>query len=142
MSILPTAALKLEADDLTAMKSYVTNSCRRKVKTDPHASQNLSPYSERHAIPLTNQHSELSSIFTKRKRASYSGYKQCTIAKSKLIDFKPEQQPQETRKPTRSFEANMKNIAKLRRRFSCQPSMISLEAREESSTKKCSVENE
>lgn len=86
-------------------------------------------------MPLLNKSHEFPSIFSKRKRIEYSGYKQYNLNKSKFIKFETESKSAE-HKPKRAYEVNLKNIVKLRRRYSLEPHILKISFAKEKSCEK------
>lgn len=82
----------------------------------------MSPTDHSRKMPgIFERNSDFPSIFGKHKRSSYSGYKQYNMNKSKIIKFQQDNKDLRPYQTPRQFQVNLKNIAKLRKRFSLEP---------------------
>lgn len=69
-------------------------------------------------LPTMDRLSDFPLIFAKHRRNEYSGYKQINLNKSKMIKFQQENKHIGRYTTPRKYEINVKNIAKLRKRYS------------------------
>lgn len=86
-------------------------------------------YARNILFPLMEKSREFPSIFVSHKRNDYSGYKHSSSSKGKNITNQEERGPNHM--PTqRKYEINIKNITKLRKRYSLEPLNIKKHSRE------------
>lgn len=117
------------------LKSFAIIRCAKRTKTQrqEHSKNDVGDQQQeyRHRLaPLTDNSKEYQTIFSKRKRLEYSGYKQCNLNKSKFIRFQ-EDKKKNRHQPPRNYEMNLKNIARLRKRYSLEPSQVKFSFSEE-----------
>ena len=98
---------------LQRQRKSSTEHCSTSFLSENHDTRNI-------LFPLMEKSREFPSIFVSHKRNDYSGYKHPSPSKGKTAINQEERTPNHMPTP-RKYEINIKNIAKLRKRYSLEP---------------------
>lgn len=107
---------------LQRQRKSSTEHCSTSFLNENHDTRNI-------LFPLMEKSREFPSIFVSHKRNDYSGYKHPSSSKGKTVTSQEERTPNHMPTP-RKYEINIKNIAKLRKRYSLEPLSIKEHSRE------------